>query len=363
MAQQTVYALAAGYVDWDPLISGDISTATGTGSTTLFSVRNDDSSWTWYRGTGFAYDKDGFPTDGVVSTIEHRDPAESGILVDVGQLSISLHELAVYVDTADHDGYFSALFDGDDTITSLDPDDTAFDGMTGNDTISTAGGDDTLHGGDGRDNLQAGAGNDILDAGAGEDWMFGGPGDDTYHVDETLDYIDEGVAFPSLPGGGNDTLISTAAWYYESNFTIETLIIAESAAAYHTTLVAGGNNNVIRGNSGDNNIYANWGDDTIHAGAGTDHIDLADRSSGATGANTVMFEIGNGFDIVWNFAPGTDHVDLKPFGLADFAALLALGHDDGLGNSYFALGPSGTDYLYFVGQELADLGAGDFILS
>ncbi|HFQ15000.1 MAG TPA: hypothetical protein ENK41_01485, partial [Rhodobacteraceae bacterium] len=322
MAERSVYATAAGYVDWDPIITGDMGSATGAATATLFSLRNDDGSWTWYTGSGFAYDRDGFPTDGVVTGIDHRDPAGTTVLGTLSKLSASLHELAVYVDTADTDGYFSTLFSGDDLITSLDPDDTTFDGMSGNDTITAASGNDTLQGAAGRDNLQGGDGNDILDGGSGNDWMFGGPGDDTYHVDESLDYIDEGIAFPALPGGGSDTLISTAAWYYESNFTIETLIIAESAAAYHTTIVAGGNNNVIHGNSGDNNLYANWGDDTVYAGAGLDHIDLADRGGGATGANTVMFEIGNGYDILWNFAPGTDHVDLKPFGLADYAELL-----------------------------------------
>ncbi|HFQ14999.1 MAG TPA: calcium-binding protein, partial [Rhodobacteraceae bacterium] len=267
----------------------------------------------------------------------------------------------------------ATLLDSGETINALDGKDTVtggsgndiISGNGGNDILKDDGGHDRLYGGDGQDNLQGGDGNDILDGGSGQDWMFGGPGDDTYYVDETLDYIDEGVAFPTLPGGGTDSLISTAAWYYESNFTIENLTIAEGAQTDGgiTTLVGGGFDNVIHGNSGNNNIYANWGNDTVYAGAGTDHIDLSDRPGGATGANTVMFEVGNGYDILWNFAPGTDHVDLKPFGLADYAALAALGHDDGLGNSYFALGPTGTDYLYFVGHTLADLGAGDFVFS
>jgi Ca2+-binding RTX toxin-like protein len=249
-----------------------------------------------------------------------------------------------------------------ENVTGGDGNDLITGDAVGN-VLMGLGGNDRLEGGGGQDNLQGGDGNDILDGGSGQDWMFGGPGDDTYHVDETLDYIDEGVAFPTLPGGGNDTLISTADWYYESNFTIENLTIDESVAGIHTTIVGGGFNNVLRGNSGNNNIYANWGDDTVYAGAGLDHIDLADRGGGATGANTVMFEVGNGFDILWNFAPGTDKVDVKPFGLADYAALSALGHDDGLGNCYFALNPSGSDYLYFVGHVLGDLGAGDFVLS
>jgi hypothetical protein len=254
--------------------------------------------------------------------------------------------------------------DGDDILKGLAGEDELLGG-TGNDMLDGGEGNDKLGGGDGQDNLQGGDGNDELDGGSGQDWMFGGLGDDIYHVDDILDYIDEGIAFPSVPGGGNDSLISTAAWYFESNASIENLTIdaAAKTSGGFTTLVAGSNDNVLRGNAGNNILFANWGNDTVYAGAGIDHIDLSDRGAGATGANTVMFELGNGYDILWNFAPGTDKVDLKPFGLADYTALQALGHDDGLGNSYFALGPAGSDYLYVIGHELADFSAGDFILS
>ncbi len=260
---------------------------------------------------------------------------------------------------------FDDVLSGDNLANTLTGD-AGDDRLRGNgsaDFLSGGAGNDTLEGGSDRDNLLGEDGNDTLDGGSGEDFLYGGPGDDTYYVDETLDFIDEGIAFPSLPGGGNDTLISSADWYYESSFTIENLFIDEGAASIHTTLVAGGFDNVITGNSGDNNIYANWGNDTIRAGAGLDHIDLSSRPLGATGANLVMFEPGNGFDILWNFAPGIDQVDLKPFALPGFPALQGLGFNDGSGNSYFALGTTGADYLYFIGLELADLGAGDFIFS
>ncbi len=266
--------------------------------------------------------------------------------------------------TLDNSGETVNALGGNDTVTGGSGNDI-ISGNAGNDILIDNAGNDGLYGGDGRDNLQGGAGNDILHGGAGEDWMFGGPGDDTYYVDETLDYIDEGIAFPSLPGGGTDTLISTAAWYYESNFTIENLIIDENAKTDGgiTTLVGGAYSNVIHGNSGNNNIYANWGNDTVYAGAGVDHIDLANRDSGATGNNTVMFELGNGYDILWNFHVVMDRVNLVPFGLADYAELQTHGFDDGLGNCYFALGPTGTDYLYIIGHELSDLNDYDFIFS
>ncbi len=251
----------------------------------------------------------------------------------------------------------------DELITIIGgPNNETIHGTSQFDHIITGTGDDYLDGGDGRDLLDAGEGNDTLNGGPGKDWMFGGPGDDTYFVQETYDFIDEGVAFPTLPGGGNDTLISMADWYYESSFTIENLWIFDGIPGT-TTLVAGGNDNLLSGNSGDNNLYANWGNDTIWGKAGFDHIDLSDRSAGAIGANTVMFETGNGYDIIWNFAPGIDKVDLVPFSLTGFAELQTHGFNDGYGNCYFALGPTGTDYLYFVGLEVSDLNAHDFVFS
>jgi hypothetical protein len=118
----------------------------------------------------------------------------------------------------------------------------------------------------------------------------------------------------------------------------------------------------INGGSGNDTVTGANGNDTVNGGAGTDHIDFADRSAGATGANTLIMDAGNGYDIIWNFMPGTDSVNLSAFGLAGFTALQALGHDDGLGNHYYALGAAGSDYLYIIGKETADMSAGDFVI-
>ncbi len=242
-------------------------------------------------------------------------------------------------------------------------------GGSGADSITGDSSDNTLDGGAGNDGLVGGDGNDILQGGTGEDFMIGGLGDDTYYVDHPLDRIDEGIAIPSVPGGGVDTVISSAYFFWDYFHAAEYLTLDANASTTDlsgvdvgvSTLVGGAFDNVIRGNSGNNNLYANWGDDTVYAGAGIDHIDFTDRAAGALGANTLVFQQGNGYDVVWNFLPGTDKLDVSNFSIADYATLLTYGHDDGIGNSYFALG-DGFDFLYIVGKELADLGSGDFIL-
>jgi Ca2+-binding RTX toxin-like protein len=232
-------------------------------------------------------------------------------------------------------------------------------GGDGDDILDGYLGHDTLKGGADRDSLFGNNGNDILDGGEGADWHYGGAGNDTYYIDDIFDFIDEGYRFPSLGGGGTDTLYTSSWWYFESslNWAIDNFYIEESAAGYHTTIVANGADNMIYGNSGDNNIYSNWGNDWIWAGAGTDHIDLSDRNSGASGANTVYVAPGAEYDVIWQFLPGVDAVDISAYGHADFSTINT--GNDGFGNSYYGLG--GIDVIIMVGVEVEDLQAGDFL--
>jgi V8-like Glu-specific endopeptidase len=291
---------------------------------------------------------------------------------DTGTYQISATALTPFTSGSDNvtlpttGGPWYAL-GGADQVTGSSVSDIVYGGP-GIDTLNGGGGGDFLLGdGDGdflnggadRDSLYGGLGNDHLNGGPGADWHYGGPGNDTYWIDDIADFIDEGYVFPSLPGGGLDTLHTSSWWYFESslNWAIETFVIEESAAGYHTTIVANGAANTIYGNSGDNNIYANWGDDWIWAGSGTDHIDLADRSAGATGANTVYVAPGAEFDVVWQFVPGVDEIDISSYGHTDFSTIVT--GNDGFGNSYYGLG--GVDIIIMVGVELGDLQPGDFL--
>jgi len=234
-------------------------------------------------------------------------------------------------------------------------------GGSGNDTIIGNSAINTLTGGSGADSLYGLAGGDTLIGGVGADFMYGGIGDDTYYVDNIADFIDEGLVFPTIPGGGFDTLYSTATWYYESSHSIEQLIIAQSVAGSLTTIVAGAGNNFIYGNTGNNNIFGNWGSDWIWAGAGLDNIDLqGDPNNVSTEVDTVYMAPGSGYDVIWNFTHGVDHVDLTAYGIGSWSNLNALLHGTNSGNAYISL-PYG-DTLMFVGINFATLTQADFLL-
>ena len=243
-------------------------------------------------------------------------------------------------------------------------------GLDGTDFLQGRGDNDTLEGGGDNDILIGQTGNDTLDGGPGADYLNGGEGNDSYRVDDTFDRIDEGFDFPQYGFGGIDTLTSTASWFWDVYGVADIVRIDESVAGMDTTIVGGIWDNDIYGNSGTNILFGRGGSDTYRPGAGVDFVSFstlgltdANAYAGVNGVNTLVMEVGNGYDVVFEFETGRDKIDLSAFGLADYAALQALGTNDGLGNSYFALGPTGTDYLYLVGLELADLSAADFVLS
>jgi Ca2+-binding RTX toxin-like protein len=259
--------------------------------------------------------------------------------------------------------------DGNDVLGGGYGDDT-LSGDTGNDFVEGGEGNDSLGGGDGVDFVIGMWGNDTLDGGAGRDYLNGGEGDDSYTVDDTYDVVDEGFVIPQYGFGGNDTLISKTDWFWDYYGVGDTVRIDESVSGADSTIVAGIWDNHIYGNTGTNVMFGRGGSDTYHPGAGIDFISFstlgltdANAYAGVNGVNTLVMEQGNSYDIIFEFESGRDKVDLTAFGLTSYAALQALGHDDGIGNSYYVLGTTGLDYLYLVGLELADVSAGDFLLT
>jgi cysteinyl-tRNA synthetase len=267
---------------------------------------------------------------------------------------------------------------GNDTIDSLSGNDTLsglagndiLNGGNGNDVVDGGKGDDTLGGGQGTDYLIGMSGNDTLTGGEGNDYLNGGEGNDIYLVDDTFDVIDEGFLLARYGFGGTDTLIIRTGWFWDYYGVGETLQIDESLNAIETTIIGGIWDNGIYGNSGANILFGRGGSDHYHPGAGIDFISFstlgvtdANAYAGVNGVNTLVMEIGNGYDIVFDFETGRDKIDLTAFGLPDYAALQGAGYNDGYGNSYFILGPDGTDYLYVMGLETTSFTAGDFVLT
>jgi Ca2+-binding RTX toxin-like protein len=127
--------------------------------------------------------------------------------------------------------------------------------------------------------ITGGAGADSLDGGAGVDRLVGGGGDDTYFVDDSADVISE------LPGGGVDTVRSTADYVLSAN--VEKLYLL--GGALHGT----GNtlNNTLVGNALDNILDGGAGADLMQGGAGADTYYVDD-------VGDVVQESGSGVDTV-----------------------------------------------------------------
>lgn len=129
-----------------------------------------------FRGSGFRYGPDGFPTAGNVTSYTQID---NGYVLQVTGLTISAKELgeaARTVSTVDDRSLFVRELAGADR----------FQGGAKADVIESYNGADTLLGGGGNDRLVGGAGDDFLFGGAGRDALIGGAGRDVFAFDAPL---------------------------------------------------------------------------------------------------------------------------------------------------------------------------------
>jgi len=110
----------------------------------------------------------------------------------------------------------------------------------------------------------------------------------------------------------------------------------------------------IQGNAGANVLTGGSGDDVIQGLGGNDTL------VGGGGHDVFVFANGNGQDIVSDFVSGTDQLDLRAFGFANFAAVQAATHDVGA-NAVIDLGGGNTVTL--TGVLKAQLQSGDVLVS
>ena len=200
------------------------------------------------------------------------------------------------------------------------------------------------------DILVGGAGNDVLLGASGlndYDLMYGGPGDDVYYVDTGDDLTFEAA------DEGNDTVfadvsnVPNAGVYLYAN--VENLVLLGSTAFG----VGNELDNQLTGSASANWLLGGAGNDLINGKGGNDVL------FGETGIDTFVFENGTGGDVIGDFNPDEDLIDVSDFGFASFAQLAANFAQVGADGAIYL---DADDFIVLHGVTMADLDAGDFIL-
>ncbi len=205
--------------------------------------------------------------------------------------------------------------------------------LTGTGNINGAGND--------ADNVITGnSGNNTLAAGGGLDQLSGGAGDDIY-------VIDAGDSIVEAPGGGTDTVVSSASFTLTAD--LENLTLSGT-----DNINANGNsgNNVLLGNLGANILDGGAGADDMRGGAGNDTYRVDSAS------DTVTELSGEGSDMVESsisYTLGTNVDSVRLLGSGD---LNATGNN--VGNLLY--GNSGNNELNAgLGGDYMEGGAGNDI--
>lgn len=175
-------------------------------------------------------------------------------------------------------------------------------GTAGAQMLAGAGGDDSLDGGFDADTLTGGTGSDTLvgsngaDELAGDngvDVLIGGAGDDTLRGNGGNDSLDGGSGEDLLLGGRNNDLLE--------------------GGNNADTLEGGDQRDQLFGGSGTDSLVGGRGVDTLDGGGGADTLNGNrgdDELTGGSGADTFMFRMNGGADVIKDFGNGADRLEV-----------------------------------------------------
>ena len=167
-------------------------------------------------------------------------------------------------------------------------------GYGGNDTIFAGAGDDIILGNNGDDIVRGGAGNDIIDGGSGQNQLFGEFGDDVFLGLTNQSSADGGEGSDTLDLSGSNTQadVDLAAGTYQSGASVALVISVENVTGTDATnfLFGDDNNNIIEGGRGIDSLTGRGGSDTFRFSTfdGQDLISDFDPSSDVLEVNGVV---------------------------------------------------------------------------
>ncbi|MFN0191731.1 MAG: calcium-binding protein, partial [Aestuariivirga sp.] len=272
----------------------------------------------------------------------------------------------------------------------------AFDssGTTTTPVFTLKGGGDRLYGDNGNDWIagdmwQATNADATSYIEGGADFLYGGAGDDQLfgEIDAAFVGLLDAGGNDWLDGGlGNDTIdgqlgVDTAAFNTEAVAVLADILLGIASGQGSDTLAAIENlvgstkNDSLRGDNNANRLTGNDGDDQLFGRGGVDFLiggNGNDLLNGGSGADTMMGGAGvDTFvegplvggpvttDRITDFQNGIDRIDLKAFGFANFAAVLALSSNAG---TNLKIDVPRSEVLIVTGLTLATFDASDVIL-